>query len=720
VLFGAGTLCGLTDGQLLSRFTNGAPESAHAAFSALVDRHGGMVLGVCRDILENADDAHDAFQATFLVLARRAKTVRRPESVGCWLHGVAQRISARARVDAARRRAYERRKGELCAQQSIDADRREVDTSLHEEIQRLPEKYRAPIVLCYLESLTHDAAAAHLGWPVGTVRGRLARARDLLRTRLTRRGLAVAVGAAAATTITAEAAVPAALREATVNAAVSFATAGKPALVPLVATRVQTWIAAELGSPAVVTLKLALPTLLLAGVLAAGAGLATRAVSDESAKTDPARPKPDSQPNPATPRDDRTAIQGNWVTSQPLTSTRAGQPLPPKDVPVVWKIEGDRIVETVGSPTDEDGVRELLQRFVLNPAATPRTIDLTSSAYGLIKGIYRLEGDTLTVCYGFGERPASFGRGGESGLVHMVFKRAKESAQRAASRFPNADACEWALFPTRISGASSMSAATRGGFVLSIDREAGLPLSVSLAHPGRQTDAPAPEYVAVAFDAAAKRYPLTAISRAEGGDARLGSTVALRQFKLDPKVLPAEKATHLGIEVITPESRKRASQAGQAKAREAGVAVLPTPLIGKPFDFTLTTVEGKPIRSRDLRGKVILIDCWATWCAPCMAKMPALKDLYSRRRGDGLEIIGIGFDEKPEAASKAVRSLGLAWPQVLVPADEDVRALWKEAAQVDGLPRLFLVDRQGILRWAGDVGDLTASVVRLLDEPSRP
>ena len=177
VLFGTGTLCGLTDGQLLSRFTSGTPEAAQAAFSALVERHGALVLRVCRGILDNTDDAHDAFQATFLVLARKARSVRRPESVGCWLHGVAQRISARARVEAARRRAHERRKVALTPDRSLDGDGCEIDPSLHEEVERLPEKYRAPIVLCYLESLTHEEAAAHLGWPVGTVRGRLARAR---------------------------------------------------------------------------------------------------------------------------------------------------------------------------------------------------------------------------------------------------------------------------------------------------------------------------------------------------------------------------------------------------------------------------------------------------------------------------------------------------------------------------------------------------------------
>ena len=105
----------------------------------------------------------------------------------------------------------------------------------------------------------------------------------------------------------------------------------------------------------------------------------------------------------------------------------------------------------------------------LNPVAKPKTIDLQSIAYGVIKGIYRLEGDTLSVCYGFEDRPAAFSNGVESGPVLFVFKRAKPTAHRTPARFPNAEGCEWALFPASIGGSSSMATATRGGLVLDVD-----------------------------------------------------------------------------------------------------------------------------------------------------------------------------------------------------------------------------------------------------------
>ena len=198
VLFGVGTCAGLSDGQLLERFMAGRDEAGELAFEAVVARHGPMVMRVCRNVLDDPQDVHDAFQAVFLVLARRANAIRDRHSIGSWLYGVAVRVSARARVNAIRRQIRDRRT--LRAAETIAAvvpnqgdaspieqnDRAEV---LHQELSRLPEKYRAPVVLCYLEGLTHDEAAARLSWPVGTVRSRLARARDRLRNRLTHRGV---------------------------------------------------------------------------------------------------------------------------------------------------------------------------------------------------------------------------------------------------------------------------------------------------------------------------------------------------------------------------------------------------------------------------------------------------------------------------------------------------------------------------------------------------
>ena len=181
-LFQIGTLGGLSDAPLLERFVAGRDEAGEAAFRALVDRHGPMVLRVCRSVLQDDHDAEDAFQVTFLVLARKAGSIRKQKSIGSWLHGVAHRVALKARTAARRRRAQNRgrRRWRRCRGEPA-GDSSDLSPVLHEEIARLPAKYRAPIVLCYLEGMTQDQAACELGWPVGTVRGRIARARDLLR-----------------------------------------------------------------------------------------------------------------------------------------------------------------------------------------------------------------------------------------------------------------------------------------------------------------------------------------------------------------------------------------------------------------------------------------------------------------------------------------------------------------------------------------------------------
>ncbi len=188
-LWSEGAVSSLDDRELLARFVAHTGDAAEAAFAALMERHAPMVLLVCRQMLCDDHDAQDACQATFLVLARKARSIKKPEALGSWLHGVALRVSAKAKTAAARRRSHERRGGEMAARSESERPRTDPCPELHEEINRLPERYRLPLVLCYLEGLTHDQAAHKLGWPLGTVESRLARARDRLRRRLAHRGV---------------------------------------------------------------------------------------------------------------------------------------------------------------------------------------------------------------------------------------------------------------------------------------------------------------------------------------------------------------------------------------------------------------------------------------------------------------------------------------------------------------------------------------------------
>lgn len=224
---------GRSDGQLLEAF---AERREEAAFEALLRRHGPMVLGVCRRVLGNIHDADDAFQATFLVLVRKAAAVRPRELVGNWLYGVAYRTSLKARAMSAKRRSKECQTARLGQAAATDgAERDELIDRLDAELSRLPDKYRAPVVLCELQGKSRKEAARLLGLPEGTLSWRLAQARKLLARRLARHGLPLPGGALAVV----GASVPPALLAATAKAGMVMA-AGPPLTAGVISTQVLT------------------------------------------------------------------------------------------------------------------------------------------------------------------------------------------------------------------------------------------------------------------------------------------------------------------------------------------------------------------------------------------------------------------------------------------------------------------------------------------------
>jgi RNA polymerase sigma factor (sigma-70 family) len=222
-LFSVGTLGGLSDGRLLERF---AAHRDEAAFEALVRRHGSMVWGICRRLLRDHHDAEDAFQATFLVLARKGQSIAKRELVANWLYGVAYQTAMKARSTRAKRRMREGQVTDTAEPEAVSLNRPDdLTESLDRELSRLPDKYRIPIVLCELQEKTHQEAAELLGWPIGTVSGRLSRAKSLLAQRLARTGISLSAGSLAAllTQDVASASMPTRLIGSTVQAASLFA-----------------------------------------------------------------------------------------------------------------------------------------------------------------------------------------------------------------------------------------------------------------------------------------------------------------------------------------------------------------------------------------------------------------------------------------------------------------------------------------------------------------
>ena len=219
-LFNVGAIGALSDGQLLERFATGRGEPRELAFAALVERHGPFVLRVCRSVLRDEDAAEDAFQATFLALARKAGSLWAQDSLAPWLHQAAYRAAVHDRSATIRRRSHEHAAAALRPESVAPphhANDDDLEKIIHEEIDRLPGRFRVAVVLCDLEGRTHEQAARHLGCAVGTVKSRLARGRKRLRGRLVRRGVAPAPALAAASAGgAARAAVPTGLAESTV------------------------------------------------------------------------------------------------------------------------------------------------------------------------------------------------------------------------------------------------------------------------------------------------------------------------------------------------------------------------------------------------------------------------------------------------------------------------------------------------------------------------
>ena len=277
----------LSDGHLLERFLC---QQDTAAFEMLVQRHAGMVLGVCERVLHHRQDAEDAVQATFMVLVRQGSSIMGRGNIAGWLYGVAFRTSLYSRRQAARRRSIESRCSAplVTGDDSLDVVWRDLRLVLDDELSRMPAKYRDPLVLCYLEGRTNEQAARILGWTKGTVSGRLARARDLLRIRLTRRGLALS-GAILVTALSQRGASAAStsLLRATVNAGAGIVvgTAAASAHVALIAAGV-------LHAMALSKFKLIVTVVSALGALLAGAGYYGQAMLNMPGKAEVAAGQP--------------------------------------------------------------------------------------------------------------------------------------------------------------------------------------------------------------------------------------------------------------------------------------------------------------------------------------------------------------------------------------------------------------------------------------------
>jgi RNA polymerase sigma factor (sigma-70 family) len=301
------------DADLLQRFAQSADQEA---FAALVRRHGAMVLGICQRVLPDRHEAEDAFQATFLVLVRKSAGLRQPQQLAAWLHGVARRIAVRLRHRAVRWQALPEDFDAAAPQGPEPLERLawlELRTILDEEIERLPSRYRLPVILCYLQGQSYAEAARTLGWPAGTVSVRLARSRQLLRARLARRGLGLAAALLASLPGPRLLAslVPPALLTATLKAG-SYGAGRQAALAGVVSQRVLTLSEGALRAMWMTKCKSAVLVLLLTGLAWSGlGGLPWRQAQQAQAQASPgieAQEPKEAQPG-AEPSPDKRLVE---------------------------------------------------------------------------------------------------------------------------------------------------------------------------------------------------------------------------------------------------------------------------------------------------------------------------------------------------------------------------------------------------------------------------
>jgi RNA polymerase sigma-70 factor (ECF subfamily) len=354
-----------------------------------------MVLGVCRRVLRDPHNAEDAFQATFLVLARKAGAIRKPELLANWLYGVAYRTALKARSAAAKRQARERQVVHMPAPVHEESSLDDLKLLLDEELNRLPEKYRLPIVLCGLEGKTNEEAARLLGCPRETVATRLARGRERLRLRLTRRGLVLsAIVLAGELSPSLAASVSAPLAAATVHAGLAFAT--QATTVVGVSATVVSLTEGVLKSMSYVKLKMILAALLTLTIGTTGIGLfLLRGDQPEKQITKKSA-------------DDAKAIVGTWKV---VSAMKGGKEPPDADdvKKTPWIISAEKIIVKRG-----DELRE--SSYKLNPAKKPKYIDVTpltgpdDEKGKVFQGIYVLDRDSLKICIsGPGQdRPTQF------------------------------------------------------------------------------------------------------------------------------------------------------------------------------------------------------------------------------------------------------------------------------------------------------------------------
>ena len=707
-LFGAGAIGRLSDAELLARFSLRAEAAgSEAAFSELLARHGPMVMGVCNRVTGDAHNAADAFQAVFLVLARKASVVRVGDSLGRWLYGVSVKVATRARrVALSRGRREQNLDGFDRAGGALPSDaceRGELRTVVDEEISRLPGHYRSAVVLCYLEGLTQEQAARRLRCPIGTVESRLHRARERLRSKLSQRGLAPAIGILGwLSGETARAYVPPGLLAETTAAAVPGSVGGavgcavSPAITSLVTETIRSIMMTNVWRIGLLLLAVGLPT----------AGAVTLSRTDDKAKETKASAESTTQPAVAPRAEpslaDRFAkLRAEYDAKQDAVSLAVEK--------AKTESEASKIYETM-SPDEVAYTRRMIDLAISapsDPVARDALIWVINKpnmgdygAYGAEFGraaslLVKYHGDDPdAVRVGFGlENVFSFHR---DELLLGFFAAAKNRESKGLARLALAEYLDRKA--QAVSGPRpdlttrpklrSMGHIDENGKTYDKEIEMDDEIYAYCLHL-RQCD---PTFLR----SEAERLYNEVIS--EYGDVRYWTQ---QHRKL--AALLAQANPTWGGKPMQEHDQKRLKEQLARKATLGEIAKgrldeMQNLVEGKPApEIDGVDFDGKPLKLSDYRGKVVVLVFWGTWCGPCMREVPHERELVERLKGKPFAVLGVNCDEDKQAAFKAIQTERITWPNWHdgAPGEGPITKRY----HIRGYPTLFVVDGQGIIRY---------------------
>ncbi len=704
VLFAEGAIGPRSDVDLIHLFTTREPETAEAAFAALIDRHGPMVLGVCRRILGDEHAAEDAFQAVFLVLARRASAVRVDDSLGRWLYGVAKKVAVKARQRAAREIPGAASPRRIAIDPIAEVARDEVRRLVDREVALLPRKYREPAALCHLDGLTHDQAAEALGVPVGTIRSRLSRARDLLRPRLIRRGLAPAVAAGCLASPTAGAAVPRLLAEAALAGVVPGAAVPAAVLaLTKVASRPMAW----------------LKTAAVASVAGLAVGGAVLSGGDPPAA--PMTPPIFSTEAPPSLEDEVRAIireyedarKRNWARADSLGKTEFERSklvidgLP--DLTACTRRLNDVIARDPKAPGARDGlVWVITQRYAQDGGSYglefARAVDqlvryhaddpeVARAGIGMESSLSRNRDAFLEGIYATAESRES------KGLIRLAYGRyllRKAWTAEIVRRNPGRSFVSWEEFDAlgnRVQRRQALSNEEEGyrTQLRMFDPE-------SLRREGeRILEAVVADYADVPYVTTHKRSLQRQLR--ERPPATIADPAERKEWEELERDLAADRRT-IGEEAAGTLDEVRNLAVG---------TVAP--------DFEGLGVDGRPIKLSNHRGEVVVVSFWNSRCKPSVEAIAEEKALVQAMKGRPFAFLGVVIDGDQAGARKVIEEQAVPWPNIL-----DGSAIAKRYHAERCGPTYYVLAPDGVILWKDRMasGKLGTFLERLMVKAEQP